>query len=468
MNGQPIGGVAALLALALVSGCATAPDDGAERARTTLQQQGLTVPDAAPAARGQLTRQQAVQAALYYHPSLQAEYARLDIAAADVARAGELLNPSLSLSWLDVSGGGSEFSIGLSQSLAGVMLRPARQRRAAAEHDLAVQTLAEALRHRALKTESAWYALVTANQALRVQDAITRTAVLADQLAARFDEAGNMTPLERARHARVAAEAQLDLLAARQRRDQAWSDLAMEMALPHSRWRVGAPLLTPPALPDEAALLALLTDHPARQQQQIRQQQLAQLAGERRRGRWLDDSEVGIEHERNGDERATGPTLAFRLPLWHRSRGEQQALAAQQRLLEAEAAALEQRLRISLQRQLEILQQQQQRIALHRQALLPALAAEVDARQQRVDYMLDGVFNLLDSKRSELQGWLSLVEALGDYWQQEVTLAELIGSTASRAGGEPLDIPLQRSNGEPHHHPASDTTITDDVHGGHH
>src|SRR5690606_4431169 len=113
----------------------------------------------------------------------------------------------------------------------------------------------------------------------------------------------------------------------------------------------------------------------------IRQQQLAQLAGERRRGRWLDDSEGGSEHERNGDERATGPTLAFRLPLWHRSRGEQQALAAQQRLLEAEAAALEQRLRISLQRQLEILQQQQQRIALHRQALLPALAAEVDARQ---------------------------------------------------------------------------------------
>jgi outer membrane protein, heavy metal efflux system len=156
MNCQPIGGVAALLALVLVSGCATAPDDGAERARSTLQQQGLAVPDTAPAARGQLTRQQAVQAALYYHPSLQAEYARLDIAAADVARAGELLNPSLSLSWLDVSGGGSEFSIGLSQSLAGVMLRPARQQRAAAEHDLAVQTLAEALRHRALKTESAW------------------------------------------------------------------------------------------------------------------------------------------------------------------------------------------------------------------------------------------------------------------------------------------------------------------------
>jgi outer membrane protein, heavy metal efflux system len=470
MNCQPIGGVAALLALVLVSGCATAPDDGAERARSTLQQQGLAVPDTAPAARGQLTRQQAVQAALYYHPSLQAEYARLDIAAADVARAGELLNPSLSLSWLDVSGGGSEFSIGLSQSLAGVMLRPARQRRAAAEHDLAVQTLAEALRHRALKTESAWYALVTANQALQVQDAITRTAVLADQLAERFDQAGNMTPLERARHARVAAAAQLDLLAARQRRDQAWADLALEMALPHQRWRVGAPLMTPPAPLDDDTLMALLPEHPALQQQQTRQQQLYELAGERRRGRWLDDSQVGIKHERSSDERATGPTLAFRIPLWHRSRGEQQALLARQRLLEAETAALEQRLSVSLQRQLDTLQQQQQRISLHQQALLPALAAEVDARQERVNFMLDGVFNLLDSKRAELNGWLSLVEALGHYWQQEVQLAELIGSTASRAGGEPLDIPLQRGDGGHHHHhqPASDTTVTDDAHGGHH
>jgi outer membrane protein, heavy metal efflux system len=278
MNTHQITGVSALLTLLLVVGCAGKPPaDGPERARASLQQQGLEVPDAAPILSGQLSRQQAVQAALYYHPMLRAEYARLDIAAADVARAGELLNPSLSLSWLDVSGGGSEFSIGLSQSLAGLMLRPARQRRAAAEHDLAVQTLAEALRHQALKTEAAWYALVTANQVLLVQDAITRSAVLADQLAERFDQAGNMTPLERARHARVAAQAQLQLLSARQRRDQAWTDLALQMALPHERWRVGAPLLSPPQTTDQAALLALLPEHPALQQQQTRQRQLDEL-----------------------------------------------------------------------------------------------------------------------------------------------------------------------------------------------
>ena len=141
-TGRPVVTLLALLLLSsLLSGCAVSPPQhGDEQARELLAERGLTFSESASESgadfRGELSRQQAVQAALLNHPSIRAEYARLEIASADVVRASELLNPSLSLSWLDVSGGGSEFSIGLSQSLAGVMLRPARRRMAEAEYEL--------------------------------------------------------------------------------------------------------------------------------------------------------------------------------------------------------------------------------------------------------------------------------------------------------------------------------------------
>lgn len=88
--------------------------------------------------RGELSRQQAVQAAILSHPSVRAEYARLDIAAADVVRASELLNPSLSLSWLDASGGDDE--LGTRFAAAGNMtpLQRAELARGAAEARLAL------------------------------------------------------------------------------------------------------------------------------------------------------------------------------------------------------------------------------------------------------------------------------------------------------------------------------------------
>ncbi|MDF1628840.1 MAG: TolC family protein [Alcanivoracaceae bacterium] len=451
-----------VLLTSVITGCAVnPPQHGEQQAHDLLAQRGLTVSQTASEFRGELSRQQAVQATLLNHPAMRAEYARLEIASADVVRASELINPSLSLSWLDVSSGVSEFSVGLSQSLAGVMLRPARRRMAEAEYQLAVLTLAESLQSLALESEAAWYAVAAAEQQLQLQRWASNSALWADQLGERFAAAGNITPLERAQLARRGAEAELAMLRAERERDQARSELAVLLALPHDDWQVSAALPLPVShhADADAIIARALQHHPALEQIRQRKSQLQQQLGGEKRQRWLDDAEVGIEHDRSGDERATGPTLGFRLPLWHRSRGTLQALAAQQEILDAEEATLRQQLPVKIRAQLNKLQQLHTAINSRQQRLLPALAAEVDARQKRVNFMLDGVFDLLESKADELDGWMEQVDALSDYWQHEIALARLLGNATSRSGNGSLDISVVT--------PVS-TPAQDDPHRGHH
>ncbi|PKL94706.1 MAG: hypothetical protein CVV18_08080, partial [Gammaproteobacteria bacterium HGW-Gammaproteobacteria-8] len=455
-----IGHVVPVLLLSLwISGCAVSPPQhGTEQAHTLLAERGLTVSKPSVEIRGELSQQQAVQAALLNHPSMRAEYARLEIASADVVRASELLNPTLSLSWLDVRGGGSELGIGISQSLAGVMLRPAKQRMAEAEYQLAVLTLAESLQQLALNTEAAWHQLAAAEQRLKLQREASNTATWADQLGERFDAAGNITPLKRAQLSRRGAEAQLTVLQAERERDQARAGLALWLALPHNDWQVSAalPLPADTHIDADAMIAEALQQHPTLQQIENRKTILQQQVGGEKRQRWLDDTEVGIKHERSDDERATGPTLGLRLPLWHRSRGTLQALAARQALLEAEEITLRQQLPLQIRRQLAELEQRKAAIEARQQRLLPALAAEVDARQKRVNFMLDGVFDLLTSKSDELHGWIDQLDALAEYWQHEVELARLLGRATLRYGTDTLDISAvipQKQNGvDPHQH----------------
>lgn len=431
------------LALALLVACAgQPPDHGGQQAQAALLERGLDTSLTQDQFSGELSRQQAVQAAILHHPSVRAEYARLNIAAADVVRASELLNPRLSLSWLDVSGGSNELTVGLAQSVAAVMLRPARQRIAAADYELAVLALADSLQEFALATESAWYALVAAEQSLQVQARASDTALWADELGTRFAAAGNMAPLQRAELARSAAEARLQLLDAERQRDQARARLEQQLALPHEDWSVPAALPLPAAeAPDPEQLVAqVLAAHPALHRLAWERKRLLSVGDNARKESWLDDAEVGVERERSGDERATGLELGFRLPLWHRNAGTRLALAAELELLNAREAALRDQLPRQMRLQMGELSLLRNALEIREHSLLPALAAEVEARQDRVNFMLDGVFNLLASKQSELNAWRDHVATLAEYWHQQVELASTAGRAATPAGTGLLDV----------------------------
>src|SRR5690606_20293612 len=129
--------------------------------------------------------------------------------------------------------------------------------------------------------------------------------------------------------------------------------------------------------------------------------------------------------------RKTGPSLSFSLPLFHRNQAGVLRAEAQQRQAQARQRQLEQEIRHRVRALHASLLLSRQAFAVQRDALLPALAAVVGQRQKRVNYMLDGVFDLLADKQAELVARREQVSTLGDYWQVRTALSRTVGSGLS-------------------------------------
>ncbi|KAF0808255.1 outer membrane efflux protein [Alcanivorax sp. S71-1-4] len=410
------------------------PDEGAARIDEYLAARDLPSPQGEPlTVAGELGRDQAVRLALTRHPAVAVEYQQLDIAAADVMAAGQLDNPRLSLSLMYPHGGGDhDTGIGIAQGFAGLLLRPARIRMAEDQYQQAALRISSAVQQLAVDAEEAWYALVTAEQALLVQEQVTRAAQLRAELAARFAGAGNLPAMELAALQRDAAEAQLALLRQRQARDSAKAVLGELIdAPPDAQWSVPAALPLPSHHEPSAAAL---TDMALSRRLDLQALQLDSTLFDdnltlARRYRWLGELELGVEHEREGDgTRKTGPSLSFSLPLFHRNQAGVRRAEAQQREAQARERQLDQEIRHRVRALHASLLLSRQAFAVQRDILLPALTAVVEQRQKRVNYMLDGVFELLADKQAELVARREQVSTLGDYWQVRTALSRTVGS----------------------------------------
>ncbi|MCH8542616.1 MAG: TolC family protein [Alcanivorax sp.] len=436
------------LLLPWLAGCAVAPpDDGRERVNQALAARGV-VDEArvdsdqagsdqagsglAESVTGQLTRADAVLYALTRNPRAQLEYQRLDLAAADIVAASQLSNPRLSLSWLrPEGGGGNETGIGIAQNFAGLLLRPALRGQADARYEAGLLRAEAAIHHLAADTESAWYALVAAEQTLQVQELVTRAAMLAAELGERFRDAGNINALTVSTLHAEAAEARLAQIAARRDRDRARSELGRLMDVaPGTDWSVQTQLPLPPSsMPSADALIeTALARRPDIQAADADEAWLEDNLALVNRYRWLGDLDIGVRHEREGDgTRLTGPTLGLGLPLFHRNQAGVLAAEAQLGRAKLSREQLRQETGHSIAQLHQALHWLSESLAVREESLLPARAQVVARRQERVNYMFDGIFDLLAAKQDELIAWQSQVATLADYWQVRTRLVLAVG-----------------------------------------
>ncbi|MBZ2189331.1 TolC family protein [Alcanivorax sp. JB21] len=429
------------LLLPWLAACAAAPpDDGKARINEALAARGVVAESAMHAStpvQGTLTRADAVLHALTRNPNVQLEYQRLDLAAADIVAASQLSNPRLSLSWLrPEGGGGNETGIGIAQNFAGLLLRPALREQADARYEAGLLRAEAAIHHLAADTESAWYALVAAEQTLQVQELVARAAMLAAELGDRFREAGNMNALTVSTLHAEAAEARLALVAARRARDRARNELASLMdAAPATNdaamnWTVPTLLPLPPAdMPPVAALIdTALVRRPDILAAQADEAWLEDNLALVNRYRWLGDLEVGVRHEREGDgTRLTGPTLGLALPLFHRNQAGLLTARAELGRARLSREQLRQETGHTIAQLHQELHWLRESLAVREDALLPARAQVVARRQERVNYMFDGIFDLLAAKQDELLAWRAQVATLADYWQVHTRLVLAVG-----------------------------------------
>jgi cobalt-zinc-cadmium efflux system outer membrane protein len=434
--------MAALAAMLGVAGCAVTPlDDAAESVAGRVGERISVQPDwpaatgessAAPELREPLTLPAAMAIAFARNPGIRRQYASLGIAHADLVDAARISNPTLSLAWLSPSDGGRDQTTrGISTSFTDLLLLPARRRLSAADFrrvELAVGSELVALAH---EVEMAWYAHVGAIQVAAMRDAVAEAARSEAALAQRFHEAGNISRLQLDLQRAAAARAGIESLHARSELTASRARLANLLGLSaNGDWRTVDRLSAPPE--------STLSHDELTRQALSRRLDLAALREEVAvledafgvTGRWrlLGSVEAGYTREREVDgSKLRGPTLDLELPIFNQGQGavaraEAQLLDARARV-ESLALAVENEVTTAFER-LSLAREVSGRF---RDELLPSTASAVARQQERANFMLVGVFDLIRTKREQYDAWQGYFESVRDYWIARTALRAATG-----------------------------------------
>lgn len=446
--------IAIVWALFAIAGCAvTSLDRAAQSARERVVESTAVGPEwppaaddpgAAPEIREPLTLPAALTLAFTRNPNIRRQYARLGIAHADLQDAARIANPRLSLAWLNPSGGGRDRTTqGISAGFADLLLLPSHRRLSASEFRRVELAAAAALVALTREVETAWYQQVGALQVATLRDAVARAAETEATLAGRYHEAGNISRLQLDLQQAAAARAGIDALRARSETATARARLADLLGLrTEAPWQTVDRLPAPSSAPlsreelMQRALSQRLDLAAAREEVAVLQDALDVT----RTWRLLGSIEIGYERERETDgTKLSGSTLELELPLFDQGQGA--ISRAQARLLDArarrdglalavenEVAASYERLALALDASVRF-----------RDGLVPSSVSAVARLQERVNFMLDSVFELMRARREQYDAWQGYLESVRDYW---IARTAVRAATGGRLPGDEKDPPL--------------------------
>ena len=370
---------------------------------------------------------EAVQVALLNNPGLQASYAEVGIAEADLVQASRWRGPTFSFARLR-RGDELEIERGVFFDVLGLLTIPLSTR--AAESRLqATQDRAagEGLRV-ALDTRKAWFQAVAAQETARYMEQVKEAAETSAELARRMAATGNFPKLSYAREQAFYAETTAQLARARHQELAARERLARLMGL----WGEDLGFRLPerlPELPREAreggaeleaqALAQRLDVQGARREAES----LARSLGLTRMTRFVSLLEFGIlSNSETGLERQRGWEIEIGLPIFDFSgartaKAERLYMQAVQRTIEnAVQARSEVREAYSAYRTAFDLSRH------YRDELVPVRKRISDEVLLRYNGMLISVFELLADSREQVAAANGYIESLRDFWLAESEL----------------------------------------------
>lgn len=436
-------GLPALLML-LIAGCTTIPNDlGRTDVDHLLEQRGLAAPavSASDLVSPQMDETSVIRLALVNNPTLQAEYARLGFAAADVYEAGRIRNPVFSSSILfsNQPGDLNQVTFGLVASFTDMVTLPARKRFAEVEFAAFKQDVGAKVLEVVLATKSAYYDYIAAKQIAAMREKIAKAGVLSKGLAERFHDAGNMTPRNLALEQAAASEARIDALDAQAIVAEKRAALANLLGLSTADDWTTPDQLPEPFMWDEdvAALLELaqnqrldLAAHKARVDN------LAAKLGVVQWTRWLGEFGIGVESERETDgARITGPALDWEIPIFTQNRDQLLRSEAEMRIAVADYAGLLKRSENDVRLAHAALANSRARLMRYRDDLIPARIAATQRALEEQTFMLIGIFEVLAAKQQEYDAYQSYLEAVRDYWLTRTQLERSVGTVLRQPEG---------------------------------
>ena len=392
----------------------------------------------------------AVKLALLNNRGLQAAYADLGIADADVVQAGRLRNPGFSFTRLRRA---DEIEIERTFlfDVLGLITLPLRTELERRRFALTQGRVVGEVLQIAADTRRAWYATVAAQESATYAEQVKQAAEASAELARRMAAAGNFSKLDHAREQVFYAEATAQLARARQSAISERERLTRLMGLwgDDTQFRVPARL---PALPQSArdlrdprdletqALQNRLDVKAAMQEAE----NLAASLGLTRATGFINVFEVGYQrNSESGHPRQTGYEIELRLPIfdWGGAKVARAEHTYTQAVNRAADTAVRARSEV---REAYAAYRTAYDLAKHyRDEIVPLRKPISEEVLLRYNGMLMSVFELLADARQQIAAVTSAIDAQRDFWLAESNLnLALTGKSPGAMGLSAVAAPM--------------------------
>jgi len=388
---------------------------------------------------GGLTRERAVQIALINNPRLQETYDELDVSQADLVQAGLLSNPTLGGSigvQLGNVSGRPEYEVSIVQSFLDIFMLPLRKKVARAQFDAETLRVAHAALEVAAETSKEFAELQASEQTVELMRNIAAATDAAASLAERQFEAGNVTERTVASERAMSAQADLDLahdqLSVLRHRERINRLLGLWGA--NSGWKSGQSLQAIPSREvtldhlEVSALKQRLDVQAARKQVEMMDSAL----GLARTSRYTGVVNVGAHvHQDVNGPRLLGPSMSLELPIFDQRQALIGRLEAQRRQAQRRLDALGLDVRSEVRLAKAELDLNRHAAEKYLATLLPLRRTVLEQSELEYNAMQVGLYELLATKRAEIETFRAYLDTVRDYWIARAELERALGGRMS-------------------------------------
>lgn len=453
------GKLIALAAGIAISGCATpSPDRGLAGVREIV---GLRVKQdiAMIDSRGERERvaatirdrlasplqaEDAIAIALVNNPALQAAFAELDIAQADLAQAGRLRNPGFSFARFR-RGEEREIERRIVFDVVGLVTMPWRLEQEQTSFAAAQMRTARDVVRIADEARRAWVDAVAAGERTRYAEQVNEAAQASAELAGEMLRAGNFSRLTLSREQLFLVEATAQLDRARHAARAARERLSRALGLSGEQiaFRLPDRLPDPPAAPRElrdaeALAIANRLDVQAATREA---QALARSLGLTRVTGFVNVLHLGYERDTsNLEARRTGYEIELELPLFDWGGARVARAEATYRLALAFASAIAIRARSEVRESHSAYRTAYDIAKRYRDEVVPLRKRIAEENLLRYNGMLISVFALLADAREQALAVMAAIDSTREFWNADANL-----EMALMTGSPSVPIDLQRS-----------------------
>jgi cobalt-zinc-cadmium efflux system outer membrane protein len=383
---------------------------------------------------GGLTRDRAVEIALVNNPKLQETYDELDISQADLVQAGLLSNPSIggSVGFRMNGSGRPEYEVSLVENFLDLFLLPLRKRMAEAEFQAETLRVAHAVLEVVAETSKEFVQVQAGEQTVVLMQSLAQGADAASTLASAQFEAGNITERVLATERAASVQAELDLardeLMLSEQRDQLSRSLGLWGL--QTNWKLAQNLA---AVPEgeaplehlEVTALQQRLDVGAAQKQLELMDTALSLA---KSSRYTGVVNIGAHmHQDVTGPRLIGPSLSLELPIFDQRQALIGRLEAQRRQAQRQLDALGLDVRSEVRLAHDKLELNRHAAQQYLKELLPLRRTVLAQAELEYNAMQLGLYELLATKKAEVETFRAYIETVRDYWVARAELERALG-----------------------------------------